>query len=524
MLLVVLGLLINSFRGGGGKGAGNAAAQASQPQQYKPLGIVPKSYILWRDANTALTQNAPDKALPLLNELEMRNPADAEVHLAMGKTYYRLKKTENAFEEYRKALQLDSELRKDGELISQLIEALGSSEWAEVAGEILSDLVGDAAEKQLPEAVAGKDQTKSRNAQSVLANIWAKMVVDNPKDVPTRLKLARAQYRLGNHEKAINAYRQVLLDQPEERNNPELIMQLIEMLGGSQASKAMSVLAKLVGQPAIESLKKQSSSGRTGAMRKNSAQTINLIHEEQAISDPNNAQAPLDLAFQRAAKKNYTEALEYLAIALKRNPSFASDPKVLKLTFDALQTDDSQLAINILVKQIGEPAIPQLKQALASNDSSIRWNAAAALKAMGKGAEVDQIALLKRDLTDDNSSCYERKKALAKLESSKDPRAADIVKKAEDNPLVKKCTKGRAKEREIHPKARHVRPAKPTRSTRPARTARPAKVSKPKPAKPAPKPAAKPAKPAKPSKPKAEPKKKKRSLRDLNPFRRKNKE
>lgn len=443
LVALVLGiyLFINSFREGGSGGLGGTTPAVANPgPNYRPLGIVPRPFVLWREAKKAISQEDPKAAILLLKELEMLTPADSEVHLAIGKAEYSQGKKVEAMEAYRRALQLDSKFRKDPELISALVESIESPRTAKEAMGILTEFIGEAAEKSLLEAAASQNSYQGRNALTALTNIWVKRIANNPNDVETRLSLARAYFRLSQHQDAIKTYLQVLKIQPEEKKNPELILNLVEMLDGPEAADAMELLGKQIGSVAVTTLK-QVGPDRSRRMKENVALTLNLILEEQVRQDSSNSQAALDLAILYAGKGDYPRAWEFLSIAIKRDPSIGKQPNVLDLLMNALKQEEPGEAINILAKQIGEPVLPQIKQALVSSDHNMRWNAAAVLQAMGRAGEVDRITLLSHDLLDSNSSCPVRRDALKQLDNIRDKRADAEIDKAFQDPRIKKCVK-----------------------------------------------------------------------------------
>lgn len=477
-LVVGIWLFIGSFRseGPGELGGATTPAVAGQAEKYRPLGIVPRSFVLWRDARKALKAGEPKDAIPLLKELGMLAPTDPEVHLAMGKAEYSQGKKAEAMEEYRRALQLDPQMRKDADLISALVDSIESPRTASDALGILTEYIGEAAERPLLAAAASQNSYQSRNALVALSYIWSKRIANNPKDVETRLALARAYFRLNQHQDAIDIYRKVLQIQPEERKDPELILNIVEMLEGPAAESAMDVLGKQIGSPAVPTLK-QVGPERSRRMKENVGLTLNLILEEQVKQDSSNAQAALELALMRAQEGDFKRVWEFLSIAIKRDPSIGRQPNILKLLLDSLQEDEPGESINILAKQIGEPILPQIRQALQSPDHNARWNAAAVLKAMGRNNEVDRIALLGRDLNGQNSDCRERRDALKQLEELHDKRAESEIDNALQDPRVKKClrkqisAKGAGKAQPTvapaHPSAPAPAPSKASSSSAP---------------------------------------------------------
>lgn len=418
------------------------ATTVALQKEYTPVGVIPRPYILWRDANSAIAQQNWSKAYSLLKELELISPADAEAQMLLGRVSREIQGDATAIDKYARALQLSPDLKKDSRLLADLIEILGSgnSRAVKEAISIIVEQMADIAEKPLIEAVASKNRVQSRNALLTLVEIWNKKVGNNPQDAETLLKLARAYYQLNDYEKAMTAYSKLLSLRPAEKNDPELIVNLVEMLNSSKPELAKEILANQVGSPAIPTLE-QITPQRGAKFYNNARETLKNILTEQVKNEPGNASAALKLAFLLFETKLYNEAYQALSEALQRDATLTSDSKVLDILLQALQQENVDKALEIIAYQIGEKAVPTLNKALESNNYHARWNAVKVLQMMGKAQNLDITALLIRDLLDKNSTCSMRLKALEELAKGSDSRAPQAITQALQDPAARKCGK-----------------------------------------------------------------------------------
>lgn len=411
-------------------------------KEYSPVGIVPRAYILWRDANYAVEEKNWSKAQALLKELELISPADAEAQMLLGRVTKQLQGDSGAIDRYARALQLSPDLKKDAQLLADLIEILGSrnSRAVKEAMSIIVEQMSDIAEKPLIEAVASGNKVQARNALLTLVAIWNKRLDKNPNDADTLLKLARAYYQLNEHEKAMTNYSKLLSVRASEKNNPELIVNLVEMLNSNKPELAKDILVRQVGPPAIPSLE-QITTQRGAKLYNNARETLKAILTEQVKNEPRNASPALKLAFLLFEMKLYENAFEALSEAIKRDSSLSADPKVLEMVYQTLEWENAGKALEVIAYQIGEKAIPRLNKAIESDNHFARWNGVKVLQMMGKAQNLDITALLIRDLLDKNSTCAIRLKAVEELAKGSDSRVPQAIASAMEDPVARKCGK-----------------------------------------------------------------------------------
>jgi len=427
--------VLKKYLGVGGIGA-TAVATPGQ-LSYKPLGIVPRPYLLWRDAIEARDDGDLKKARPLLRELTLLNPDDAEAHLELGKLQHKLDDIRRALQSYRRALNLDSGLRSDPALISNLVSVLGTKRGQDASG-ILAEFVGDSAKNALVEAAAGTDAARSRDALRTLVKMWRLKLEKNPGDADTRLAVARALYRLKEFGEVLEEYGAVIKTRPEARGDAEIILNVIEMLDTRYRNQASKLLVESIGPSALEALRKVGQD-RGAKMYGRARKALRSILEGQRSTDKQNAQAPLELAFMYEGDGDISASMAAISDALDRNPSLGTDKKVMALFMKAFEKNNREKAREILVSKIGKAAVPALKTALSSDNYNVRWNAVAALKDLNEGASFDMADILARDLTDAETSCRQKRDAAEKLANMGTEKSANIIRKALNNSGVRRC-------------------------------------------------------------------------------------
>ena len=415
-----------------------AVATVSQPvDDYRPFTIVPRVYVLWRDAQAALSQGDKKQARHLLTELTLLAPEDAEAHLALGRLLNEEGDSRDALKSYRRALQLDPALRGDAEMINTLVSMLGTGRNNDASG-ILAELIGAPAEKSLLEAAAGENAAKSREALKTVVRIWQLKLEKDPGDVETRLDVARALYRLKRFPEAVEQYSAAIKKRPESASDAEIILNATELLDTRHHRVAATLLVESIGPPALETLRRVGRD-RSQKMRKNAKVVLKAILEAQKDAEPENFAAPMELAFIYDEEGNIDAAVSYVGIALDRNGSLDKDPKVMTLLIKALERNDADEAKELIVSKMGKMAVKPLIPAMAGDNRDLRWNAAEILEKLGEGNRIDNIALWAKDLVDPETRCGEKKEAAKNIAAAKNEKAVNILEKALNDRNVRRC-------------------------------------------------------------------------------------
>ncbi|GEM_PF-2692619 len=412
------------------------AVAAGRQNTYKPLGIVPRPYILWRDAIAARADGKQKKALKMLTELTMLSPEDAEAHLELGKVQQRLGDVRKALQSYRRALNLDPSLCNNPALVADLVAILGTNRGHDASG-IIAEFIGDPAEKALVEAAAGSNAARSRDASKTLVRIWRLRLEKNSNDLDTRLNVARTLYRLKEFSDALKEYGIAIKIRPEVRSDAEIILNVIELLDSRHHKEAEKLLIQF-GPPALDALRKVGSD-RSAKMQRHARDVFKSILEEQRSAETQNAQAPLELAFLYEESGDLEASMRALSEAVDRDPSLGADSKVIALLMKALERKDPAAAKKILVSKIGKAAVPALENALSSDNHYLRLNAVAVLKDLNEGDRIDMADIWARDLTDEKTNCREKKEAAENLATMGTKKAVKIIREALDDAKVRRC-------------------------------------------------------------------------------------
>jgi len=410
-------------------------------REYEPVGIVPGPYILWRDARKEMEKGNLENARKKLVELILLAPEDARAHLELGKIRRKSgDNTRTALQSYRRALSLDPSLRNDSDLVGDLISLLGT-EYGEEASDILADMVGRPAEAPLVAAAAAGDDEKGRDALKTLVKLWRNRLKKYPKDVDTRLKVARGLYRLKEYEGALKQYRIALDARPEARKDPEIILNAVDLLGSRHHEEAYNLLVESIGPPALNALKKVGGNGKSQVQTR-AREAVKGILARQAENEPDNPEAPLEMAYILEEEGEILSATGYLSIAVERKPSLAANPRVIGLLIKSLGSEKAGDAIRILVEHAADAAIGPLTEALASGNSDMRWNAARALTRLGQKDRVDEFQLWTKDLFDENTGCARKITAAGKLAEINPDKARGVIERVLGLRQVRRCGPG----------------------------------------------------------------------------------
>ncbi len=415
-------------------------AVAAPEREYKPVGIVPRPYLLWRSSRRAIESGDFESAKKTLVELTILAPDDAQAHLELGKIQRKLGNTGEALQSYRRALNIEPSLRNDSALAPDLLSLLGT-EYGDRVSDILADMIGSPAETPLVEAAASGESEKARDALKTLVKLWRNRLEKNPKDVDTRLKAARALYRLEEYEKALKEYKLALETRPEARKDPEIILNAIDLLDTSHHKAAYELLVESIGPPALEALKKVTGEGDS-QLQTRAHEAVKGILAKQTEDEKDNSEAPLKLAYIYEKEGEITSAVRYLSTAIERKPSLAGNPRVIELLVKGLGSKKAEKAKKILVEHGGGAAIEPLAKALESEHSELRWNAAKALTGMGEEKRVDKFELWAKDLLDKNTRCSTKIKAAEKIAENDGQKAVDVIERALEQRHVRRCGPG----------------------------------------------------------------------------------
>lgn len=434
------------FKFNGNENSASGTAVASElTEEYKPIGIVPRPYILWRDAQKALKAGDAKPARRLLAELTMLMPDDADAHLALGRAFQADGESKDSLKSYRVALQLDPNLRTDPVLIEVMVSLLGTPRGDE-ASTILAEVVGDPAENALMKAASDsdsnrwKESNRGKQALETLVKIWRVRLDKNPQDMDTRQKIARALYRLERFDESLVEYAIIIKNRPDSAK--EIIVNAVELLDNQRFSdNAAQFLIESVGPPALDKLRKIGAD-RSPRMQKQAHDVIKTILEKQQAAEPNNAQAAFELAFIYFNEGDLQKSLEKLAAALEKNASLAGDLKVLDILMKAIEQKDAELAKKLLIEKVGQNAVAALQKNAAGENYYTRWNSIAVLDALGALGNIDKIELLSLDLTDSKTNCEQKKNAAKLLVESKDTRAIKILRGVTEIKSVRRCGAG----------------------------------------------------------------------------------
>ena len=413
------------------------AAAAGNQGPYEPVGVTPRTYILWRDAQVAREKGDMKQVARLLTELTMLSPQDAQAYLEMGKAQQKLGDEKSALESYRRAIQIDPKMRGDPEFVSSLVALLGTG-YAQEAASLLGQGPGDTVEKTLLTVASSNNAALKREALNILVQLWRKKLEKNPGDVDTMLNIAGALYKLGNFPEAIGEYAAAIKLRPQAGNDPLIIFNAIELLDSRYSGDATRLLVDSIGPPALDSLRKveQDKSARS---QKRAREVLKAILEKQRHSEPKNANVPLELASLYADDGDLAASMSALSDAMNRNISLANDPKVAALLMKALGQADTDAVRKIIVEKVGKSAVPVLQNALTDIARNVRWNAKTALEEMKESNKINYPEFWGRELSDKKTNCSQKKEAVNALVTLNTPEAQNVFNKYANDPDVRRC-------------------------------------------------------------------------------------
>jgi tetratricopeptide (TPR) repeat protein len=154
-----------------------------------------------------------------------------------------------------------------------------------------------------------------------------------------------------------------------------------------------------------------------------------LALEHELSERPRDARVRYMLGRVAFAEGKHAEALAHYREAVGLDAGFRGDPVLLDHLDDALgEPRNADAALDLAVEKIGAPAADLLvKVANDSPDLARRQRAAAALDDMGKGDRVDRVGLAMLQLRKARG-CEEKKMLVEKLRDLGDPRALSALR------------------------------------------------------------------------------------------------
>jgi serine/threonine protein kinase len=134
------------------------------------------------------------------------------------------------------------------------------------------------------------------------------------------------------------------------------------------------------------------------------------------IHDPDDHRALFLLGRAYSQMEYYRSSILAYSSALALHPSYRHHPAMQEDVFSALGSNDYDLAVSLLVEQVGEPVIEKLKktQGVQHADPKVRWNAVTALREMGEDVGEIEVELYLIDLKN-SPECGVRKNAVERL-------------------------------------------------------------------------------------------------------------
>jgi len=147
---------------------------------------------------------------------------------------------------------------------------------------------------------------------------------------------------------------------------------------------------------------------------------------------PQRAEAHYLMGATQFCRKLYAEGLDAYATAIRLNPTYQRDGRILEDVEPLLKSSKLQrAAVEFLANQIGAPAVPLLIRAVTGPQYAARRAAVEALTRLGAASRIDWLTVHIQDLRQ-APTCPERGAAVEGLRSLKDPRAVPALRQARD--------------------------------------------------------------------------------------------
>jgi serine/threonine-protein kinase len=147
---------------------------------------------------------------------------------------------------------------------------------------------------------------------------------------------------------------------------------------------------------------------------------------------PQLAEAHYLMGAAQFCRKLHPEGLDAYTTAIRLNPSYQRDGRILEDVEPLLRSSKLQrAAVEFLASQIGQPAVPLLIRAVTGPHYAARRASVEALTRLGAASRIDWLTVHILDLRQ-APTCPERGAAVEGLRKLKDPRAVPSLRQARD--------------------------------------------------------------------------------------------
>lgn len=195
------------------------AKQARQVLQYAS-SLFPESLALQlREAQLMAGAGQLHEAIPRLENLLAFEPSNDEIHLTLATLYSQVDRHQEAIGHYRKALELGEDVHRNDLFIDIALEHENVGQW-DMAIAVLQEALRENPNNETALHELGFClETMGNHAQSV--ELFTAFVDDHPYSCPGWYNLGNAQQRVGQYQKAIDAYEYALVI--DEEFSPALL-------------------------------------------------------------------------------------------------------------------------------------------------------------------------------------------------------------------------------------------------------------------------------------------------------------
>jgi serine/threonine protein kinase len=147
---------------------------------------------------------------------------------------------------------------------------------------------------------------------------------------------------------------------------------------------------------------------------------------------PQLAEAHYLLGAAMLCRRQYSEGIASYTAALRLNPAYQRDPRLLEDIQQLLKVSTHRVAALELLATLGQPALPTLLSVAShSPHSAMRSRAVEIVNSLGAASQIDWLASHTQALRH-GATCGERRAAVAALRKLKDPRAISALRQARD--------------------------------------------------------------------------------------------